>query len=533
MLDKMFRTYRQQWSGIAKLMCAMLLSLFALTGASRAETTLVVSIAADPTGFDPEAVANNTSGFVMSTIYDSLVRYKPGTTEVEPGLAESWEISSDSLTYTFHLRKGVMFHDGTPFNAHEYVKTIDRQMKKDDPNSIYNMGPVEGFQDFTYGSVEAYSAVDDDTVQFKLKEPSAAFLNSLAMVWNGVVSYNAAAKFGKEFRNNPVGTGPFIFREWKPREQITLDANPAYWRGKPKIDHLVFRVIPDPQAAFLALKRGEVHIMGDVASQVISAVLDDDALTLVSQPGLSSNGIGLPNDVAPFNNKQVRQALNYAVDKEAINKALFKGMAVPLNSPIPVAQWGHDASLKGYPYDPEKAKELLAAAGIEPGLKMELLTYNSPRGYNSAGPDLAVAVQGYLRKIGLDVELRKLEMGAYLPIVRSGTYAGMFLTGWAGDNGDPDNFVSPLYGSYSMPVGDAARYKNSDVDSAMKEAAATMDYDTRIEMYKKIQAQILDDAPWIFLNSTLLVRAMRKEVQGFVLSPTQSFLDMELVSIAQ
>ncbi len=200
--------------------------------AARAQSTLVISIAADPTGFDPEAVANNTSGFIMATVFDSLVSYKPGTTEVAPGLAKSWDISPDGLTYTFHLRTGITFHDGSKFNAAEYIQTLDRQLKKDDPNTIYNTGPVQGYEDFTFGTVASYSALDENTVQFKLKEPSAAFLNSLAMVWNGVVSYQAAAKYGKDFRNNPVGTGPYIFREWKSRDQIVLDANPNLLEGQ-------------------------------------------------------------------------------------------------------------------------------------------------------------------------------------------------------------------------------------------------------------------------------------------------------------
>ncbi len=291
-------------------LAAITLPLLAPPVAAWAESTLVISIAADPTGFDPEAVANNTSGFVMATVFDSLVRYKPGTTEVEPGLAKSWDISPDGLTYTFHLRSGVTFHDGTKFNAAEYVKTLDRQLKKDDPNTIYKTGPVEGYEDFTFGSVTSYSAIDENTVQFKLKEPSAAFLNSLAMVWNGVVSYEAAAKYGKDFRNHPVGTGPFIFREWKSRDQVVLDANPSYWKGKPKLDHIVFKVIPDAQAALLALQRGETQIMGDVATQVIPALRKDSNIVLITQPGLAVNGMAMPNDTPPFNDKRVRQALN-------------------------------------------------------------------------------------------------------------------------------------------------------------------------------------------------------------------------------
>ena len=380
---------------IAALACTAFIAI----GAARADTTLVVSIAADPTGLDPEAEINNTSGFVMATIYDGLIRYKPGTVEVEPGLAQSWDVSADALTYTFHLRNGVKYHDGTPFNAQALIATMDRQLKKDDPNYIGNSGPVQNLADFTYASVASYRAVDDSTVEFKMKEPSAALLASLAMVWNGVVSPTAAAKYGKDFRNHPVGSGPFIFREWRQRDQVVLDANPDYWKGKPKVDHLVFKEYPDAQPALLALKRGEVQIMGDVATPVIASIRSDPSLVVLTQPGLAVNGMAMPNDMPPFTDKRVRQALNYAVDKEAIDKALYGGLATPMVSPLPEAQWGFDKTMTGYPYDPAKAKELLAAAGVKPGLKVELLAYSTPRGYNPAGPGLAVALQGYFQKV--------------------------------------------------------------------------------------------------------------------------------------
>jgi peptide/nickel transport system substrate-binding protein len=520
---------RRRWRrGIAGAALAVGL---ALAGAAHADSTLVISIAADPTGFDPEAVANNTSGFIMATIHDGLVRYKPGTVDIEPGLAKSWDVSPDGLTYTFHLRTGVKFHDGTPFNATTFVQTIDRQLKKDDPAYINNTGPVEGYEDTTFGSVASYSAIDADTVQFKMKEASADFLYSLAMVWNGVVSYPAAVKWGKDFRNHPVGTGPFIFREWKSRDQIILDANPDYWKGKPKVDHIVFKEYPDAQAALLALQRGETQIMGDVATQVVPALKADKDLVVLTQPGLTVNGMGMPNEIPPFNDKRVRQALNYAVDKAAINKALYGGLAAPLNSPIPEAQWGHDASLKGYAYDPAKATQLLKAAGVKLPLQVELLTYNSPRGYNPAGADLAVALQGYFKKVGIEADIRKTDMGAYLGQVRSGKYTGMFLVGWSGDNGDPDNFVGELWGSYKMPVGDTSHYKNPEVDAMMLAAKREVDHDKRIQMYHKIQAMILDDAPWVFVNSTLQIRAAHKDVHGFQLNPTQMFFDMDQVSL--
>jgi peptide/nickel transport system substrate-binding protein len=397
------------------------------------------------------------------------------------------------------------------------------------PNSS-GPNPIEALA-FTYGSVASYRALDDSTVELKMKEPSAAMLASLAMVWNGVVSPTAAAKLGKEFRNHPVGSGPFVFREWRQRDQVMLDANPDYWKGKPKVDHLVFKEYPDAQAALLALKRGEVQIMGDVATPVIDSIRADPNLLLLTPPGLAVNGMAMSNAVAPFTDKRVRQALNYAVDKEAIDKALYGGLAKPMVSPLPEAQWGFDNTMTGYPYDPAKAKQLLAEAGVPPGFKVELLAYSSPRGYNPAGADLAVALQGYFQKVGIEADVRKLDIGAFLAQVRSGKYQGMFLAGFSGDNGDPDNFMSSLFNSNQMPVGDTSHYKNVEVEKLMDEAARVPDPDRRLALYKTIQRQIMDDAPWVFVNSVLQVRAARKEVKGFQLNPTQMFFDMDQVSV--
>lgn len=514
-----------------RFLLTVLLTLAALTCSATAQTTLVIAIAADPTGFDPEAVLNNTSGFVMATIFDSLVKYKPGTVDIEAGLAESWDVSPDGLTYTFHLRKGVQYHDGTPFNAPNFVKTIKRLLDKQDPDSIYNTGPVESYVDFTYGEGTTYRAVDDDTVQFKLKQPSAPFLTSLAMVWNGVVSPTAVTKYGKDFRNHPVGTGPFIFREWRPGDQVVLDANPSYWGGKPKVDRIVFKIYPDPQASLLALKQGNVHILADVSSQTIPAIKGDANLVLMTQPGLAISGVGLPFDTKPFSDKRVRQALNYAIDRDAIDKSLFQGLAEPMTSPLPSSQWGFDKSLKGYSYDPEKAKKLLGDAGYAKGFQTELLAYSSPRGYNPAGPELAVAVQAYLKKVGVEASIRKQDIGAFLGEIRSGKYASMFTVGFTGDNGDPDNFLYYLFDSAGIPVNNTSRYKNPEVDKLLGDAQRLPDHAQRIQLYEQAQEIILDDAPWIFINSVLQVRAARREVKGFVLNPTQMFFEMQNVSL--
>ncbi len=515
-----------------RLIAAACLAAMFGAGAARADSTLVIGIAADPTGLDPEAVLNNTSGFIMATIFDSLVKYKPGTVEPEPGLAQSWSASEDGLTYQFKLHPNVKFQDGTPFNADTYIQGINRLLDKSSPINIYNTGPVEGYIDFTYGDVASLNKIDDQTVEFKLKQPNAAFVTSLAMVWNGVVSPTAAAKYGKDFRNNPVGTGPYIFKEWKSRDSVTLDANPAYWNGKPHIDHLIFKEYPDPQSALLAIKKGDIQILADVSSTVIPALQADKSIKLLTQPGLAQSGMGMPTDVAPFDNMKVRQALNYAIDRNAINKALFKGFAVPMLAPMPASEWSYQPQQPAYNYNPTLAKKMLAEAGVKTPLSVEFLTYNSPRGYNPAGADLAVAVQGYLKKVGIDAELRKLDMGAFLSTVRSGKYQGLFMVGWTGDNGDPDNFVCELYSSRN-PADDTTRYKNPDVDRLCEQGLAETDHAKRVAIYQQIQKLVWQGAPWVFINSVEQVRAIRPEVHGYQLNPTQMFFDIEKVSLGK
>ena len=188
--------------------------------------------------------------------------------------------------------------------------------------------------------------------------------------------------------------------------------------------------------------------------------------------------------------------------------------------------------MKGYGYDPDQAKKLLAEAGVAPGTRFELLTYNSPRGYNSAGPNLAVAVQGYLKRVGIETDVRQMDMGAFLSTVRSGKYNGLKMQGWTGDNGDPDNFAGTLFGSKQIPINNTAHYSNPEVDKLLAEAARETDHAKRIQLYSQIQKMIVDDAPWIFINCVLQVRAVRKEVQGYQLNPTQMFFDLDQVSIS-
>ncbi len=494
--------------------------------------TLIIGLGADPAGgLDPESVMNNESGFIMATLYDSLTAYKPGTAEVTAGLAERWDISADGKVYTFHLRKGVTFHDGTPFNGQTYVQALDRLLNKDHPYFYKKQEGVSSMVTYSLEpAVESYKALDDATVQMTLKTPYAPFLSDLAMVWLGVVSPRAVDKYGFEVSKHPVGTGPFTFVEWVSNDHVTVQANPNYWGEKPKLDRIIFRVVPEGSVRTLKLQKGEIHIMADVPPETINRLEEDPNVTVLRQAGLTVNGIGIPRRVKPFDDVRVRQALNYAVNKEEMNKFLYKGIAVPMRSPIPPVLWGYNDSLEGYPYNPEKAKQLLKEAGYSDGFETELYAYANPRGYNSVGIKMATAVQGYWNAIGVKAKITQLEWGAYLKTIRSKDFASLSMRGWSGDNGDPDNFLFNLFHSSRLPDAYAGP---KEVDELIEQARVVTDEAKRIALYKEIQAKIMEDAPWVFINHTQQVRAISKKVHGYQLNPLQMFFNMEQVWMEQ
>jgi peptide/nickel transport system substrate-binding protein len=505
-----------------------------LTGSVNAAThtpkPLVIALGADNTGLDPETVMNNESGFIMAAIYDELVEYKPGTTEVGPGLADSWDISPDGLTYIFHLHQGIKFQDGSPFNADAVVAWLDRLLNKNNPNYYAKRPGIDSYVDFTFHGVDSYKKLDDNTVQIHMTKPNAEFLNSLAMVWMGVTSPAAVEKYGLNFYKHPVGTGPFKFVEWVPNDHVTLEANLEFWKGQPKLSKLIYRVIPESSVRVMELQKGTVDVLADVSPADAIILRKDKKVRLLEQPGLMVNGVALPTQVKPFNDRRVRQALNYAINKASLNKFLFKGLATTMNSPLPPTQWGYDKSLRGYPHSVKKAKKLLREAGYPKGFEATLYVYPNPRSYNPVGgPDLAQALQSDLKKIGVKIQIQQLEWGAFLAKARSKDFGDMALAGWSGDNGDPDNFLDALWGTDQIPSGNEAHYSNKEFDKINAEALATTDHDKRVALYKKGQKILMHDAPWIFLNYATMIRATTKKVHGMVLNPTAMFFDMDKV----
>jgi len=515
-----------------------ILSLFAILAAgyglqpvAAQEKTLVIAIGADATFLDPESVMNNESGFVMSTIFDGLTKYEKGTSKPGPGLAEKWDVSPDGKEYTFYLRKGVKFHDGSPWNADAAIAEIDRVTNKDNEHYIYKQQGVHSFAKFTWGLVSGKEKVDDYTIKITLSEPHAPFLSSLAMAWTGIVSPASVKKYGFGVNDHPVGTGPFKLVEWVRNDHLTLEANKDYWGGAPKIDKLIFRVVPESSVRLLKLEQGEIQIMADVSPDDYPRIKSNQKLALLEQAGLTISGLTFPNDTKPFTDVRVRQALNYAVNKDEMNKFLYKNAAVTAATGMPPILPGYPKDLKPYAYDPEKAKKLLAEAGYPDGFEFTLLCYENPRGYNPIGIKQAVAIQEYLAAVGVKLKLETLEWGAFLNKRRSADNHDMGMVGWSGDNGDPDNFLYEMFSTDMIPVGNTAHYSNKSLDQILVQARTVVDPAERAKLYEKACWIIHDDAPWLFINHTLHVRATRANVTGFALNPLQMFWYMEDVDL--
>ncbi|MGM0601776.1 MAG: ABC transporter substrate-binding protein [Bacillota bacterium] len=480
--------------------------------------TLIYAQGADADALDPHMTTLGNSADVIVNVFDGLVRFKSGTTEIEPALATDWEVSDDGLEYVFHLREGVEFHDGTPFNAEAVVFDIERQLDPEHPYYLEGAYPYAGF---SLGMIEKVEEVDEYTVKFTLEDPYAPFLKNLAMFATMIASPEAVKEYGEDIFKHPVGTGPFEFVEWVRDDHITLKANEDYWDGRPYLDELIFTVIPNNQTRLLELEEGNIHVMEGLNPTDVERVVESDNLDLLEAPGLNIGYIALHNEKEPFDNKMVRKAMNYAINKEEIAKYLMGGQATPAKGPLSPTIWSYDDTLEGYPYNPEKAKSLLKGAGYGDGFEFTLRTYSAPRAYNPVGSRLATAVQQYLSEVGIKANIEQLEWGTYIEEGKAGKHTAAFF-GWIADNGDPDNFLNVFFNSANQGSTNRAFYTNPKVDDLLEQAQQITDEDKRERIYKQVQGIIVDDAPFVFLNHMKMQIPVRSNVENYVLYPTNN-----------
>lgn len=480
------------------------------------ETTLVWARGKDSIKLDPADITDGESAKVTTQIFDTLVQYKDGSTEVEPGLALSWETSHDGLAWTFTLRDGVLFHDGTPCDAEAVAFSFRRQM---DPAHPAHTGDFVYWRDM-FGDVAAVDAPDARTVRFTLKQPYTPFLSNLAMFSAGIVSPAAFEKHGKEFARNPVGTGPFVFRKWERDARIELVANDRHWNGRPTIDRLVIQVVPDNTARYLLLADGKVHLMDGLSPQHVEAVRKDVRLALHAAPGMNVAYLAMNNAAPPFDDARVRRALAYALDLAGIARGLYLGMAEPAANPIPPTVWGHHAGLSPRARDPDAARRLLADAGVPTGTRIALSAFSNPRPYMPEPSKVATAIRSALKEIGLDCTVEMRDWAEHLAHVQSGRHQ-ICLLGWSGDNGDPDNFLYVLLDreNAAPPASNVSFYRSEPVHDLLVAARREAALEARAALYRKAQEAIHADCPLVPLVHASQLMASTARLSGFALHP--------------
>ncbi len=501
------------------------------------EKTLIFARGGDSVSLDAIAATDGESFKVTDNILETLVKYKPDNTEVMPGLAEKWDISPDGKTYTFHLRQGVKFTDGTDFDADAVVFNFDRWM--DPSNPLHQKDKFEYFNDMFGGFkgskdlvIESVKALDKYTVQFKLTRPQAPFINNLGMSCFGIASPKALKEEKDKFGEHPVGTGPFIFKEWKREDTITLEKNPNYWQqGLPKLDKVIFKVIPDNTARLTALKSGEVDLIEGFNPDDVQSVKDSQDLQLILRPSMNVGYLGFNMEKKPFDNPKVREALGHAINKPALIEAFYGGLAEPAKNPLAPKIWGYNDSIIDRDYNLDKAKKLLAEAGFPNGFETEFMAMPVSRPYMPNAQKIAEAIQQDFNKIGVKTKIITYEWATYLDKLKKGE-SQMFLIGWTGDNGDPDNFLATLLDKNNIGSNNYTRYPSEEAHKLLMAAQAENDQAKRAEMYKKVQEIIFKDAPLIPLVHSTPALAASKKVVGYIPHPTGSE-SLENVDIQQ
>jgi peptide/nickel transport system substrate-binding protein/oligopeptide transport system substrate-binding protein len=485
--------------------------------ANGSEKTLVYGRGGDSTALDPATVTEGESFKVTVNLYETLINFGDEDVTLHPGLAKSWEASEDGLTYTFQLEEGVKFHDGSDFNAEAVVKNFERWKAGVDKFPYFmSQFTMDGEQ-----VIETITAEGDSTVVFKLKQPQAPFLKNLAMSPFAIASPTAFEANDDALIDNPVGTGPFKFVKWVRNDSITIEKNPDYRiAGLPKLDKVIFRSYPDNSARLNALNNGEVDVADGLSPSDKGSIETNGDLQLIERPSMNVGYLGLTVTRPPFDNVKVRQAVNYAIDKQALVDAFYEGLAVPAKNPMPPVIAGYNDDITGYAYDPEKAKALLKEAGYD-GKEIELWAMPVPRPYMPDGQKIAEAIQKNLADVGIPSKIVSFEWATYLEKAQNGE-ADAFLLGWTGDNGDADNFLYTLLDADNIGSNNYTFYDNQELHELFVKAQTEVNEDKRIELYKQAQVIISEDAPWVPLAHSTPILAASTKVSNYYAHPTGS-----------
>ena len=515
-------------------------SLLASAPFAHAASNLVFCSEGSPAGFDPGQYTTGTDFDASAeTIFNRLSQFERGGTAVEPGLATSWDVSPDNLTWTFHLRDGVKFHT-TPyfkptreFNADDVLFTFNRMLDKDMP--FRKAYPTE-FPYFTDMGMDKNIAkvekIDDKTVRFTLNTVDAAFIQNLAMSFASIQSAEYADKLLKEgkpadINQKPIGTGPFMFKSYQKDSNIRYTGNKDYWKPEDvKIDNLIFAITTDPSVRIQKLKKNECQVTLFPRPADLKALGEDPNLKMPHQAGFNLGYIAYnvmdkvkgSNEPNPMAQLKVRQALDMSVNKQQIIDSVYQGAGQLAVGSMPPTQWSYDTSIKDAPFDPEKAKQLLKEAGIKDGTEITLWAMPVQRPYNPNAKLMAEMLQSDWSKIGIKAKIMTYEWGEYIKRSKGGENGAM-LIGWSGDNGDPDNWLGTLFGCDSLEGNNFSKWCDPQFDKLVKAAKATTDVAERTKLYQQAQQLLKSQVPMTPIAHSTVYQPMRKNVEDFKISP--------------
>ncbi|HEY3355102.1 MAG TPA: ABC transporter substrate-binding protein [Polyangia bacterium] len=479
--------------------------------------SLIVGRASDPLSLDPARTTDSESIETCEQVFEHLVRYRFDSMEIEPALATHWEVAPNGREWTFHLRTGVTFHDGTPLTADAVVWSLERQR---DP-SHRDHKPDFVYWESSFRNIQKIEKVDELTVRITIERPYAPFLANLAMFPVSILSPGAVRRAGEGYDRHPVGTGPFRFVEWIPGERLVLTANPYYWGGAPKLEYLVFRPIRDARQRLQAMEGNAVDVAYGLAPHDIPYVRLHPDLMLHRAPGNNVAYLAMNTQKPPFNDVRVRRAVNYAINKVPLTKLIHQGMATPAKGPVPPGLWGYLADQPDYHYDRERARALLREAGVPVGVRPRLYTSADPRPYLPAPERVARIIAYNLREVGLNVEVVSQPLGAHLRSMSNGEH-DLCLHGWTGDNGDPDNFLYMLLDRDNTVPGlarNVAFYRNGALHGLLIWARESGDRAERVRLYEQAQRIVHEEAPWVPLWHSDFTAVAHRAVRDFTIHP--------------
>jgi len=506
-------------------------------GKPRDPDTIIVGRPADAIALDPARVTDNESVEVLEQLYDTLIRYDPETQALKAGLAQSWEVSDEGRVWTFELRPGVRFHDGTQLDADAVVFSLERQRDARHPFHLVDEAWKFEYWESTYRNIEKIEAVGPMTVRITIERRYAPFAANLAMFPVAIVSPTAVRRWGKDYGRHPpdargvgieqhgapVGTGPFRFVSWRGG-RIVLERNPDYWDKPPLIARLVFLAISDGRQRLVALESGAIDLAYSILPQELQFVQLNPELVLHRNAANNVAYLAMNTEKPPFDDVRVRRAVNHAVNKEPIVKLAYQGLAEPATGPLPPSQWAHHVPTTRYGYDPEQARALLAevrASGtVELDRPLRLYVPTTPRPYLPDPIAVARVLEANLEAIGLDVELVEQPFDKHLRDVRQGAH-DLCLHGWVGDNGDPDNYLYVLFDRDNASPGFArnvAFFRDPELHGLLTPAQESDGRDEREAIYARVQELIAREAPWVPLAHSQVAIAARRDVGGVTIS---------------